>query len=163
MKTVPQPSGTILSATASKQFASNPSYRILMVEDDADILRNNAATLIHDGFQVITAENGSAGWDALMGNRFDLVITDNNMPVLNGLDFVKKMRRARIALPVILASGSLHTEELERHPWIKLAATLLKPFSNSQLLETVKTVIRNSGGSAFVNRRLYYQHWGINE
>jgi len=162
MKTVPQPEG-LLSAAAQRNAGIVPAYRILMVEDDVDILRINAATLVRDGFQVVTAANGLAGWNTLLADRFDLVITDNNMPELTGLDLVKKIRRAHMTLPVILASGSLHTQELERHPWIKLAATLLKPFTNTQLLETVQSVIRYSGGSAFSARRGSYQDWGINE
>ena len=80
-----------------------------------------------------------------------------------------------MALPVILASGSLHTEELERHPWLQLAATLLKPFSPHQLVETVKEVLRAADRTSFGPKTGFlvhavtfsqtspYQHWGINE
>jgi CheY-like chemotaxis protein len=137
MNAVSKPSDTVENDAVSSQTKLLQSCRILMVEDDADILRITTSTLIKHGFQVITAENGSIAWDTLQTNRFDLVITDHNMPVLTGLDLVKRMRRSHIALPVILASGSMHTEELEKHPWIQLAATLLKPFTNSQLLDAV--------------------------
>jgi DNA-binding response OmpR family regulator len=91
---------------------------------------------------------------------------------LSGLELVKKMRCARMTLPVILASGSLHTEELERQPWLQLAATLHKPFSPHQLLDTVKEVLgaatrasfgREGCGTALANtlrHHLPYQHGG---
>jgi CheY-like chemotaxis protein len=155
-------------ALAPEVIQSPPPHRILMVEDDPDILRISAKVLIRDGYQVITAEDGLVGWKTLRANKFDLVITDHNMPKLTGLELVTKIRRANMTVPVILASGSLPTEELERHPWLQLAATLLKPFTNSQLLETVKSALRNAGSSDegisnLVNSRQNCQHWGVNE
>ena len=120
---------------------ANPPQRILVVEDDVDLRRFNAQVLAGCGYQVHAAGDGAAGWEALHSNNFDLLITDHNMPKVTGLELVKKVRFARMTLPVILATGSLPTEELERHPYLQLAATLLKPFSPRQLLETVKAVL----------------------
>ena len=120
----------------------NRSPRILVVEDDVVIRQLNAQVLLRSGYQVDAAEDGAAGWEALHGKNFDLLITDHDMPKLTGLELVKKVRRARMSLPVILASGSLPAEGLERHPWLELAAILLKPFSPAQLVETVKAALR---------------------
>lgn len=127
---------------APARTPANPPQRILVVEDDVAVRQLNALVLVRSGYQVEAAEDGAAGWEALHANHFDLLITDHDMPKLTGLELVKKARGARMSLPVILASGSLHTEEVERHPWLQLAATLLKPFSPHQLLETVKEVLR---------------------
>lgn len=139
------------AAAAAARIPANPPQRILVVEDDVDIRQLNAHVLVRSGYQVEAAEDGVAGWEALQTNNFDLLITDHDMPRLSGLELVKKARAAHMALPVILASGSLHTEELERHPWLELAATLLKPFSPQELLTTVKEVLRAAdrcGGAA---------------
>jgi DNA-binding response OmpR family regulator len=153
----------------------NPTQRILVVEDDVAIRRLNAQVLVGSGYEVAAAEDGAAGWEALHANNFDLLITDHDMPRLSGLELVKKVRSARMTLPVILASGSLHTEELARHPWLQLAATLLKPFSPRQLLETVKTVLSAADSASFgpegcgmaldntFRHRSPRPHWGINE
>ena len=150
---------------------ANPPRRILVVEDDGAIGQSNAQALVRSGYQVDAAADGAAGWAALHANDFDLLITDHDMPRLTGLELVKKVRCARMTLPVILASGSLHTEELERHPWLQFAATLLKPFSPHQLLETVKEVLRATDRASFgsetcfraftetFRHRLPYQHW----
>jgi len=63
------------------------------------------------------------------------------MPELSGLRLVKKLRAARMALPVILASGTLTQLELSRNPWLQLSGVLLKPFSPDQLLEAVESVL----------------------
>ena len=63
------------------------------------------------------------------------------MPKMSGVELVKKLRSARMTLPVILASGELPTEELDRNPWLQLATTLVKPFSRGQLLKTVREVL----------------------
>ena len=104
----------------------------------------NARVLASSGYQVDAAEDGAAGWEALHANHFDLLITDNDMPRLSGVNLVKEVRSAGMTLLVILATGALPEEELERHPWLQLAGTLLKPFSPQQLLETVKKALRTA-------------------
>jgi len=120
---------------------TNASSRILVVDDDNEILRLNAGALALFGYRVDAAKDSAAAWRALLANNYDLLITDNNMPTLSGVELVKKVRSARMTLPVILASGRLPTEELDRNPWLQLAATLIKPFSSGQLLETVRQVL----------------------
>ena len=130
---------------APAQNPPDPSRRILVVEDDVDIRQINAAVLVRSGYQVDATEDGAAGWDALQAKTFDLLITDHDMPRLSGLELVKKVRSARMTLPVILATGTLPQAELEQHPWLQVAATLLKPFSPRQLVETVQEVLHATG------------------
>jgi hypothetical protein len=69
------------------------------------------------------------------------LITDDNMCRLTGLGLVKKLPAARMALAVILVSGAMPTEELNRHPWLQIDATLPKPFTTVELLRTVRQVL----------------------
>ena len=130
------------SACAPLECPTKPPGRILVVEDDRDLRQLNARALIHSGYAVDTAEDGAAGWEALQANRYDLVITDNNMPRLTGIELLKKLCAARMALPVIMATGTLPKEEFTRYPWLQPAATLLKPYTVEELLGTVKEVLR---------------------
>lgn len=107
-----------------------------------DIRQLSTGVLVRSGYQVDAAEDGEAGWEALHANNYDLLITDNNMPRLSGLELVKKLRSARMTLPVILASGGLPIKEPHWNQRLQPAATLLKPFSPDQLLETAKEVLR---------------------
>jgi two-component system chemotaxis response regulator CheY len=115
--------------------------RILVVDDDGDIRRFNAEVLTLSGYDVDAAADGAEGWEALNASPYDLLITDNNMPKLTGIELIKKLNAARIPVSVILASGVPHSEESQ----LGLAATLPKPFTLDQLLGTVKKVL---GGSA---------------
>ncbi len=116
--------------------------RILVVDDDDDIRRFNAEALTGSGYHVEAAVDGAAGWEALNASRYDLLITDNNMPGLSGIELVKKVNAARMPVPVILASGVPHPEESE----LRLAATLPKPFTIEELLGTVKKVFGEVDG-----------------
>jgi DNA-binding response OmpR family regulator len=129
------------STDAQARCQATPSNRILVVDDDIDLRVLSADVLAHSGYQVDTAEDGAAGWEALHAKSYDLLITDHSMPKLSGVELVKKLRSARMALPVILASGALPTEELDRNPWLQPTATLLKPFTTAKLLGTVKEVL----------------------
>ncbi len=113
-----------------------------MVDDDRDVRRISAHALIGSGYHADTAEDGAAAWEALQIKDFNLLITDHNMPKLTGVELVRKLRSARMALPVILATGKLPTEALVQNPSLQLAALLPKPFSIDELLETVRTVLR---------------------
>jgi len=116
--------------------------RILVVEDDDDIRSFNAEALTGCGYHVEAAVDGAKGWEALNASRYDLLITDNNMPKLTGIELIKKLNDAHMAVPVILASGMPHPEESE----LRLAATLPKPFTLEELLGTVKKVLGEADG-----------------
>jgi len=126
---------------------TNPSSRILVVEDDREVRELNTTVLSRSGYKVDAAEDGAAAWQALNTDSYDLVITDHNMPKLTGVELLKKLRAARMALPVILVSGTMPTEELNRHPWLQIEATLLKPYTMAELLGTVKNVLRTTDGA----------------
>jgi DNA-binding response OmpR family regulator len=119
-----------------------PPRRILLVDDDSGIRQLYADVLVRSGYNVDTAEDGASGWRALNASHYDLLITDNTMPRVTGLDLIKKLRSEDMTLPVILASGTVPTEELNRCPWLQLDAVLPKPFSIDKLLEAVRVVLR---------------------
>jgi two-component system response regulator (stage 0 sporulation protein F) len=123
---------------------ANLPNRVLVVDDD-DVLRLlNTVVLVGSGYQVDSAEDGEEAWQALHAKKYDLLITDNNMPRLTGVELVKKLRSENVDLPVIMVSGEMPTEELNRHPWLHVTATLRKPFSGDELLVTVKGVLHES-------------------
>lgn len=131
---------------APQPAPANPSKCILVVEDDGNIRRFNTYALVHHGYQVDAVEDGAVAWDALQRNRYDLMITDNNMPRLSGVELLKKVHDARMTMPVILATGAVPQEELSRNPRLQPAATLLKPYSLAQLLGAVREILGAVGG-----------------
>jgi DNA-binding response OmpR family regulator len=117
----------------------NPPKRILVVEDDAAIRRVNTEILTYSGYQVHAAEDGAAAWDALQLNNYDLVVTDNVMPEVTGVELIKKLQAARMTLPVIMATGAV--PEFTRSGTLQPAVTLLKPYTFHELLAAVKSVL----------------------
>lgn len=116
-------------------------HRILVVDDDRDIRQLCVDALVGSGYRVDTAEDGVVGWQALHANNYSLLLTDNKMPMVSGIDLVKQLRSARMDLPVVLVSSAIPTEEIDRNPSLQLAATLLKPFTLAELLDTVEGVL----------------------
>jgi len=92
------------SASTPRQCQTSPPQRILVVEDDRDLRQLNTEVLIHSGYHVNAAADGAAAWQALNTDRYDLLITDNNLPKVSGVELLKKVRAARMALPVIMAT-----------------------------------------------------------
>ena len=123
------------------QHGQPPSYRIL-VADDETILRNiMCAVLLHAGYRVDAAQDGAFAWAALQSEPYDLLITDFDMPKITGVELVKDLRSARMDLPVIMVSGTFLPHELTQNLSLQLAATLEKPFTIADLLDTVGKVL----------------------
>lgn len=140
-------SSAIEPASQSVPCPPNSPHRILVVDDDGEVRRLNTEVLIQFGYQVDAAEDGAVAWEALQLNGYDLIVTDNRMPKVTGVELLKKLRTARMELPVIMATGVLPQDEFARHPWLQPAATLIKPYTIAQLVDTVKQVLSatNSG------------------
>jgi DNA-binding response OmpR family regulator len=131
-------------AQAHALSLSSTPARILVVDDDAHIRQFNAEILKRFGYQIDLAEDGASAWEALQSDGFDLLITDYNMPKLTGLDLIKKLRAARMPLPVILMSGAMPVSEIEQDADLRAVVTITKPFSAKQLLVTVNLVLSPS-------------------
>jgi DNA-binding response OmpR family regulator len=129
-------------ASPEARRGTDPPHRILVVDDDISIRQLHTSLLLRSGYEVDAAENGAAAWDALGAGSYDLLITDNEMPKVSGVGLLKKLRAARMALPVIMATASLPQEEFTRYPWLQPAATLLKPYTLEEMLRTVQEVLR---------------------
>lgn len=129
------------SPTALPYRAVNDPARILVLDDNEDIREIYVGMLAQNGYEVDAAADGQAGWEALLARRYDLLITDHEMPRLNGLDLVNKICASGMMLPIIFASGSLAPWEVQMHASIHIAAALPKPFSPDELVSTVRRVL----------------------
>ena len=135
------------SASALVRRGTKAAHRILVVDDDISIRRFTTEMLMRSSYHVDTAEDGAAAWESLQSNSYDLLVTDHNMPKVSGVELVKKLRVARMTLPAILMSGSMPTEELNRHPGLQIEATLLKPDGVLELLGMVKEILHANDGA----------------
>ena len=76
-----------------------------MVDDDSNARQLSLDVLAGAGYDVEGVKDGAAGWEALQATSYDLIITDNKMPRMTGIEMIEKLRSARRAVPVIMATG----------------------------------------------------------
>lgn len=126
-----------------------PCHRLVparvLVVDDADSCRAIfTAVLSKSGYAVETAVNGADGLQRLAASRFDLVLTDWEMPVLDGGGLVLALRSAGIQIPVIMISGAFAGASLPGAIALEVFAALEKPVRPVALLAAVTAAL--SGG-----------------
>ena len=126
------------------QNQPNSGQRILVVEDEHDLRQLTAEVLIDAGYQVDVAEDGAAAWAALQLSKYDLLITDQFMPKLFGVELLKQMYAANMTLPIIMAAGFLPSWEFALHPCLQPVKRLLQPYSFEKLLGMVKNVLHKT-------------------
>lgn len=119
------------------------SRTILAVDDSASVRLMVSFTLRQNGYRVIEAEDGRAGLARLNEEEVDMVITDLNMPNMDGIGLIRGMRAnpgSRFT-PVIMLTTESH--EARKHEARSAGATgwIVKPFRPEQLLAVVRKVI----------------------
>jgi DNA-binding response OmpR family regulator len=115
--------------------------RVLVVDDDVTLLTFCSLTLTHAGYAIDTATDGEQAWEALCATEYDLLLTDNDMPRLTGVELAARLHRAGMTLPVIIASGSLALPDVGEGEPPGPAEVLHKPFTRDELLSAVQHVV----------------------
>ena len=116
--------------------------RALAVDDSATMRNLVKIALEAEGFTVDTAENGRDALELTKKNTYDVVITDINMPVMDGLQFIREFRSKNRTTPVLVLTTE--TEASKKEEAKKLGATgwIVKPFKPEDLVRVVKRVVR---------------------
>ncbi len=119
---------------------------ILLVDDEASILSITRHTLETFGYRVITADDGAqaVGVYADHRNEIDLVLTDIMMPVMDGVALIKALRRMDPDVRIVAASGINGNQEVLDSGPAAVQWFLEKPYSASELLQTVSLALRNT-------------------
>ncbi len=128
-------------ATSHSSVTCLAGARILYVEDEPVTRSVCSIVLGRAGYSVTTAADGQDAWTALISEPFSLVITDNHMPHLTGLQLVTRARTNGIEVPFIVASGSIEPFAAIENRWLRLAALIQKPFGPDDLVATVREVL----------------------
>jgi two-component system cell cycle response regulator CpdR len=121
---------------AAVNITANMPARILVVDDEHGLRRLLNFWLERAGFVVEQAEDGVEALEKLQQCRFDIVLTDIQMPRMNGITLAQQVRARFPATKVLFVSG--FAEALDEHPDIK-RMTLLKPYSKDQVIEYVQS------------------------
>jgi DNA-binding response OmpR family regulator len=118
--------------------------KILIVEDEPNMVAGLRDNFEFEGHQVITAGDGVAGLERAIAESPDLVILDVMMPRMSGLDVCKQLKSKRPSIPIIMLTA--RGQEVDKVVGLELGADdyVTKPFSIRELLARVKAVLRRS-------------------
>lgn len=112
--------------------------KLLFVEDEEDLLQiiSDALNKLQSNF--LTATNGVEALEVLKDNPdIDAVITDINMPYMNGLDMIKEIKDGGSTIPIIVMSAHTETEYIEKAKELGVNEYLLKPFDFIKFIELI--------------------------
>lgn len=117
----------------------------IMIVDDSDTLRGQLLKLLQsNGFEVVEANNGAKGVEVFgaIGGAVNLIITDYNMPELDGLGMIRKIRALPKgdAVPVFMLTTESSPELKNAGKEIGVRAWVTKPFSDEKLIMAIKKV-----------------------
>jgi len=118
--------------------------RILVIEDDAAILRGLVDNLIFEGYEVFTAPTGETGYEIQKSRKPDLIILDLMLPRMSGLELCRKLRGEGIQTPILMLTA--RSEESDRVIGLDLGADdyVTKPFSVRELMARVRALFRRT-------------------
>lgn len=118
--------------------------RVLVADDDPDVLEVIKAILEHEGFQVNTARDGEQAFKLLRKHAYNAVIMDVTMPKVTGTKLLQLMRRSskfRDTPAMLITGNAMQTKRLEEEGSLKLANDFLtKPFNTRDLIARVKAL-----------------------
>jgi len=116
--------------------------KILVIEDEKIIRNLIKKKLISNGFEVEIAENGKIGLELMEKNKYDLVLMDIHMPIMNGLEATKKIREFDKRTPIVALSANAYNKDIENSLKSGMNTHLSKPVNRNELLnEIFKLVI----------------------
>ncbi|HEY6252776.1 MAG TPA: response regulator transcription factor [Candidatus Angelobacter sp.] len=118
--------------------------KILIVEDEPNMVAGLRDNFEFEGYQVVSAADGSEGLERALSDSPDLVLLDVMMPKMSGLEVCKQLKAKRPSMPIIMLTA--RGQEVDKVVGLELGADdyVTKPFSIRELMARVKAVLRRS-------------------
>jgi len=120
------------------------NHKVLVVEDEEDVRFMLALSLRHAGYHVHTASDGLEALDEMKQRRFDVVVTDYQMPGLDGLEFLSFSRILWPDTPVVMVSGDRSDTVADMAMRTGAFTWIHKPYERAVLLEILRAAIHQS-------------------
>jgi DNA-binding response OmpR family regulator len=120
--------------------------KILIVEDEPDMVLGLKDNFEFEGYEVVTAPDGAAGLERARAQKPDLIILDIMLPKLSGLEVCKTLRGEGLETPIIMLTA--RGQEIDKVVGLELGADdyVTKPFSIREVLARVRAILRRSEG-----------------
>ena len=118
--------------------------KALVVDDEFHIVQVVSIKLKNNGFDVVTAENGSDGYDLASETLPDIIVSDYQMPVMTGAEMIEKLRQnpETANIPVIMLTARGFVIEDDQKEQLRISACLSKPFSPREVLATIEEILK---------------------
>lgn len=118
--------------------------RILWADDEIDLLKPHILFLQSKGYEVATVSNGRDALDALDNEKFSLILLDENMPGLSGLETLSMIHQSHPDIPVIMITKSEEENIMNQAIGNKISDYLIKPVNPNQILLSIKKNLHSS-------------------
>ncbi len=123
----------------------NRQTRILVVDDEPNIVQTLQDRLEMNEYDVVTASNGKEGLDAAIEHRPDVILLDVIMPVMDGHEMLEALRKHPEGqdVAIIMLTARSQTNDIARANACGIEDYIVKPFDLSELLEKIESVVEN--------------------
>ncbi len=121
--------------------------KVLVVDDEADILQLVSENLLIRGYHVAEAKNGTEALAHLRSSQPALMVLDIKLPDFTGWELLKKIKSDPLIgdqFPVLVMTASITDANINREAYPNVVEILIKPFSSYRLVATVKRILGNS-------------------
>ena len=133
--------------------------KLLWVDDEVEQLKAHLLFLEKKGYEVVTVTNGTDAIDLCQEGHFDLVLLDEQMPGVSGLETLQRIKELQPALPVVMVTKSEEENIMEQAIGQKIADYLIKPVNPNQILLTLKKNIHRQEIETEVTQSQYQQQF----
>lgn len=118
--------------------------KILVVDDDKTTRKMISLILKSKGYEVVTAENGIEALQKLGLERINLILTDMNMPYMDGIEFIKQVRATSDIsdIPIVMITTEADEDEKRRAFEAGVDDYLVKPTNAEQISESIKKIVK---------------------
>ena len=132
---------------------------LLWVDDEIEQLKAHIMFLEKKGYEVMTVSNGTDAVDLCKQRNFDLVLLDEQMPGISGLETLQKIKELQPSLPVVMVTKSEEENIMEQAIGQKIADYLIKPVNPNQILLTLKKNIHRKAIETEITQSQYQQNF----
>jgi len=120
---------------------TNENHRIIWIDDEIELLKSHILYLESRGYEFTRATNGPDALELIRSHHFDLVLLDEMMPVMDGLEVLKRIKSIKSDLPVVMVTKNEAEEIMEQAIGSQIDGYLTKPVNPSQVLSVLKRLL----------------------
>ena len=119
-------------------------FKILVVEDDADLNKSVCSFLNHSGYEAVGCLNAADAYDAMYANMFDLIISDIMMPGIDGFEFASNVRSLNQEIPILFTTARDDLAAKQRGYRVGIDDYMVKPIDLDELFLRIGALLRRA-------------------